>query len=90
MATRTRTCDNRWPDPVGPLLGTVRAGDEQEEDGARHKEHNGHQWGTVEKPKDPSKPAATRDTEVLAQNSASSRFIARQNVHTGSPTETLS
>jgi hypothetical protein len=88
-ATRTRACDNRWPDPVGPPLGTVRAGDKEEEDGAREKEQDGHQWGTVEKPKDPTKPAATCDTEALAQNSASLRFISRQNVHTGSPTGTV-
>jgi len=88
-ATRTRARDNPWPDPVGPLLGTVGAGDEEEEDGARDKEQDGHHWGAVEKPKDPTKPAATCDTEALAQNSASFRFISRQNVHTGSPTGSL-
>jgi len=81
VAARTRARANRWPNPVGPLSGTVGAADEEEEDGAREKEHDGQQRGTVEKPEDPSKPAATCDTEVLAQNSASSRFISRQNVH---------
>jgi hypothetical protein len=45
------------------------------------KEYDGQRWGTIEEPDDPRKPAATRDTEVLAQNSASSSFISRQNVH---------
>ena len=45
--------------------------------------------GTVGKPKDPTEQAATCDTETLAQNSASFRFISRPNVHSGSPTGTL-